>query len=202
MSTAPSSNGSETKTSGLKIDRVFSDPNVHPFDQLAWAERTAEIKDETGKHVFLQKNVEFPETWSQLAVNVVASKYFYGDVQNGNGSPDVGQREWSVKQLIGRVAGTLADWGDADGYFDLRSDADAFADELIWLLVNQCGAFNSPVWFNVGLYHEYKIFGVTYNRSNRVKYRIVDYKSNTRFSVHTPSRITPRFVSCVFDKSF
>jgi len=161
VSTAPSSNGSETKTSGLKIDRVFSDPNVHPFDQLAWAERTAEIKDETGKHVFLQKNVEFPETWSQLAVNVVASKYFYGDVQNGNGSPDVGQREWSVKQLIGRVAGTLADWGDADGYFDLRSDADAFADELIWLLVNQCGAFNSPVWFNVGLYHEYKIEGNT-----------------------------------------
>lgn len=161
MSTAPSSNGSETKTSGLKINRVFSDPSVHPFDEIKWAKRTAEIKDETGKHVFLQKNVEFPETWSQLAVNVVASKYFYGDVQNGNGMPSNGKREFSVKQLIERVADTIANWGYADGYFNSRDDAVAFGHELCWLLLNQHGAFNSPVWFNVGLWDEYGVEGNT-----------------------------------------
>jgi ribonucleotide reductase alpha subunit len=161
VSNAPSTNGSTTTKTGLKIDRVFSDPDVHPFDQIEWAERTAEIKDETGKAVFKQEGCEFPEAWSQLAVNVVASKYFYGDVTHGNGSPADGKREYSVKQLVGRVAKTIADWGDADGYFDTRSDADAFEDELTWLLVNQHGAFNSPVWFNCGLWRKYSIEGDT-----------------------------------------
>lgn len=158
MSTAPSSNGSETKT-GLKIDRVFSDPTVHPFDQITWTKRTAEIKDEKGNYVFKQEDVEFPESWSQLAVNVVASKYFYGDNANGNGSPADGKREWSVKQLVRRVAHTIASWGCEDGYFASTDDAHAFERELTWLLANQYGAFNSPVWFNVGLWDEYKVEG-------------------------------------------
>lgn len=158
MSTAPSANGTEKKT-GLSIDRVFSDPQVHPFAQIQWARRDAEIKDEKGDYVFKQEGVEFPESWSQLAVNVVASKYFYGDVQNGNGSPEIGNREFSVKQLIRRVAHTISKWGYTDGYFASNDDAYVFECELTWLLVNQHGAFNSPVWFNVGLWDEYEVEG-------------------------------------------
>lgn len=149
-----------TKT-GLKIDRVFSDAEVSPFYQIKWAERTAEIKGESGDVIFRQERCEFPETWSQTAVNIVASKYFYGDLANGNGSPAAGQREYSVRQLIGRVAETIAVWGGQDGYFDTTADADAFQDELEWLLVQQYGAFNSPVWFNCGLWGQYGIEGDT-----------------------------------------
>jgi len=142
------SNGGKRKT--LKIERVFSKPDVHPFDEVEWERRTAEITDECGKVIFKQENVEVPKFWSMLATKVVCSKYFYGDPQN----PD--ERENSVRQLINRVTRTIADWGIQDGYFT-PEDGEIFYRELTWLCLNQYGAFNSPVWFNVGLYHQYHV---------------------------------------------
>src|SRR3989440_2602746 len=133
----------------LRIERIFSDPKIKPFDQIEWDKRTAEITDESGKVIFKQEDVEVPKFWSVLATKVVVSKYFYGE-QN---TPE---RETSVKQLIHRVCRTIADWGVQDGYFS-QADGEIFCDELTWLCVNQYGAFNSPVWFNVGLYHQYGI---------------------------------------------
>jgi ribonucleoside-diphosphate reductase alpha chain len=133
----------------LHIERVFSDAKVKPFDQIEWEKRTAEITDDSGKVIFKQENVEVPKSWSLLATKVVVSKYFYGEQHTA-------ERETSVRQLIHRVARTLADWGVADGYFS-KTDGEIFFEELTWLCVNQYGAFNSPVWFNVGLYHEYGV---------------------------------------------
>jgi len=131
------------------IERTFSTEGINPFDQVKWEKRTAEITDDRGKVVFKQKDVEVPEFWSQLATKVVVSKYFYGE-QN---TPE---RESSVRQLIHRVCRTIADWGVKDGYFS-QEDGEVFYNELVFLSVNQYGAFNSPVWFNVGLYHQYGI---------------------------------------------
>ena len=131
------------------IERTFSTEGINPFDQVKWEKRTAEITDDRGKVVFKQKDVEVPEFWSQLATKVVVSKYFYGE-QN---TPE---RESSVRQLIHRVCRTIADWGVKDGYFS-KEDGEVFYNELVFLSVNQYGAFNSPVWFNVGLYHQYGI---------------------------------------------
>ncbi|MGA2541234.1 MAG: vitamin B12-dependent ribonucleotide reductase [Verrucomicrobiota bacterium] len=133
----------------LPLERVFSDPNLKPFDQIEWDRRTAEITDDTGKVIFRQENVEVPKSWSELATKVVVSKYFYGEQHTS-------ERETSVRQLIHRVCRTLADWGLRDGYFD-RAGAELFYDELTWLCLNQYGAFNSPVWFNVGLFHQYGV---------------------------------------------
>jgi len=141
---------------GLKIEQHFSTPGVHPFDQIEWENRTAKIADENGKAIFEQKDVEVPANWSQLATKVVVSKYFYGDVSSG-------QRENSVKQLIHRVCRAIADRGKRDGYFDTDADADNFYQELTWLCVNQYGSFNSPVWFNVGLFDVYGIKGSEHN---------------------------------------
>ena len=143
------------KPAGLTIDRVFSTAGQHPFDSVEWETRTAAIRNHTGETIFEQKDVEFPAAFSPLAVNVVASKYFYGDVADGNGSPADGQREHSLKQLVHRVTRTVTDWGQAQGYFASDADADTFYDELTWLCTNQYGAFNSPVWFNVGLGQQY-----------------------------------------------
>ena len=142
----------------LQVHRVFSSPKVKPFDQIEWERRTAEITDDTGKAVFKQENVEVPKFWSQLATKVVCSKYFYGDPQKA------GEREYSVRQLIHRVTRTIADWGIQDGYFS-AADGEIFYEELTWLCVNQFGAFNSPVWFNVGLYHQYGV-GKNSDRGN------------------------------------
>jgi len=133
----------------LRVPRTFSDPKVSPFDQIEWDRRTAEINDDAGKVIFKQENVETPKSWSILATKVVVSKYFYGE-QN---TPE---RETSVRQLVHRVTRTIADWGVKDGYFS-KEDGEIFYDELSWLCVNQYGAFNSPVWFNVGLFHQYGI---------------------------------------------
>jgi ribonucleoside-diphosphate reductase alpha chain len=138
------------RSSGLSVPRVFSRADVKPFDQLEWEHRTAEITDEAGKVIFKQENVEVPKSWSILATKVVVSKYFYGE----NGTPE---REQSARQLIHRVARTIASWGKADGYFASDKDAETFYDELTWLCVNQYGSFNSPVWFNCGLYHQYGV---------------------------------------------
>ena len=149
----PASSGRSAKKGSkakLPLTRVFSDAKIKPFDQIEWDRRTAEITDDSGKAVFKQENVEVPKFWSQLATKVVCSKYFYGDPQKA------GEREYSVRQLIHRVTRTIADWGIADGYFS-AADGELFYEELTWLCVNQYGAFNSPVWFNVGLYHQYGV---------------------------------------------
>ncbi|HUA68202.1 MAG TPA: vitamin B12-dependent ribonucleotide reductase, partial [Candidatus Saccharimonadales bacterium] len=141
----------------LYIERTFSDARVKPFEQVEWDRRTAEITDDAGKVIFKQENVEVPKSWSVLATKVVVSKYFYGE-QNTS------ERETSVRQLIHRISRTIADWGIADGYFS-KADGEVFYEELTWLCLNQYGAFNSPVWFNVGLYHEYGI-GKSSGRGN------------------------------------
>ncbi|MFI5456104.1 MAG: vitamin B12-dependent ribonucleotide reductase [Isosphaerales bacterium] len=147
----------------MEVPRVFSTEGSSPFDQVEWEQRTAEIKDERGRVIFQQTDCEFPRDWSQLATNVVASKYFYGDVASGNGSPSAAKREFSVRQLIDRVTTTIADWGKADGYFATAEDGERFYDELTSLCLHQYGSFNSPVWFNVGLFHRYGISGPANN---------------------------------------
>jgi ribonucleoside-diphosphate reductase alpha chain len=127
---------------GLSIERRFSTAGVHPFDQIEWEIRDAVIGNPESP-AFEQRGVEFPKSWSQNATNIVAQKYFRGQL----GSPE---RENSVKQMIGRVAGTISNWGREGGYFASQEDADAFEHELTWILLNQKAAFNSPVWFNVG----------------------------------------------------
>ncbi len=144
------------KKRGLRFDRVFSDAKVGPFEQLEWERRTAEITDDSGKVIFKQEDIEVPKSWSPLATKIAVSKYFYGDISNGT-DPHSGGRETSVRQLIHRVTRTIADCGMADGYFADAKTAEIFYDELTWLCANQHGAFNSPVWFNVGLYHQYGI---------------------------------------------
>ena len=142
---------------GLPIERTFSTAGEHPFDSVSWTTRDAAIKNFSGEAIFEQRAVEFPEAFSPLAVNVVASKYFYGDVASGNGSPAEGAREYSLKQLVHRVTRTITDWGRDQGYFASEQDAETFYDELTWLCTNQYGAFNSPVWFNVGLGAQYGV---------------------------------------------
>jgi ribonucleoside-diphosphate reductase alpha chain len=149
--------GSHNLRAGLKIDPYFCPADVSDvFDTVEWELRSAAIKDENGKVMFEQKDCEIPAGWSQLATNVVVSKYFYGE----NGTTE---REKSVKQLIHRVTRTIADWGIADGYFASEEDGEAFYRDLTWLCLHQHGAFNSPVWFNVGLHHLYGVVGAKCN---------------------------------------
>ncbi len=127
---------------GLSVERRFSTAGVHPFDQIEWEIRDAVIGNPESP-AFEQRGVEFPKSWSQNATNIVAQKYFRGKL----GSE---QRESSVKQMIGRVAGTIANWGREGGYFASAEDAETFEMELTAILLHQKAAFNSPVWFNVG----------------------------------------------------
>jgi ribonucleoside-diphosphate reductase alpha chain len=136
----------------MKIPPHFCPANTDPFSTVEWDYRTAQIKDENGKVLFEQANCEVPKQWSTLATNVVVSKYFYGE----HGTPE---RETSVRQVIHRVARTIADWGIKDGYFATPADGETFYRELAWLCLHQYGCFNSPVWFNVGLYHQYGVKG-------------------------------------------
>ena len=124
------------------VPRYFTTPGVDPFDTVEWESRHALIPGKDGPS-FEQKDVEFPVTWSQTATNIVAQKYFRGQLS----SP---QRERSVRQMVGRVADTITAWGVKDGYFRDGEEADTFHDELTYLLLHQMAAFNSPVWFNVG----------------------------------------------------
>ncbi len=141
----------------LKIDTTFCPTDVaDPFDTVTWDLRSATIKDEKGEALFEQSNCEVPSSWSQLATNVICSKYFYGEVGTD-------EREYSVRQLIHRVVRTITDWGLEDGYFASTDDGERFYRDLTWLCLHQHGAFNSPVWFNVGLYHQY---GVTSDKCN------------------------------------
>ncbi len=135
---------SSSKRRGLSFKRYFTRSGIHPYAEVEWEKRSAVISGEKGDTVFEQHDVEIPKPWSQLATNVVVSKYFRGQL----GTP---QREHSVKQLIGRVVDTITGWGRKDGYFASAEDATVFSEELTHLLVEQRLAFNSPVWFNVGV---------------------------------------------------
>ncbi len=143
-------------TPGLTFEPSFATPGVSPFDEIEWDQRTAEITDDSGKALFRQENVEVPKSWSELATKIAVSKYFYGDASHGK-DPYQGGREQSVRQLVHRVTRTITDWGFEDGYFADKTSAENFYNDLTWLCLHQYGAFNSPVWFNVGLYHQYKV---------------------------------------------
>ena len=130
---------------GLTFRRHFSTEGTHPFDEVEWETRDAVIPNfKEGGNAFEQRNVEFPVSWSQNATNIVAQKYFRGHL----GTPE---RESSVRQLVSRVVDTIRGWGEKNHYFATEQDAEVFAHELTHLLVNQKAAFNSPVWFNVGV---------------------------------------------------
>ncbi len=128
---------------GLTFTRRFSRDGVSPYNEVQWEKRTASITDTKGNSIFEQKDVEVPVDWSMTATNIVASKYLHGQT----GSPE---RETGVRQLVGRVAETIRDWGVTGGYFASQADAEIFHDELTLMLLTQRVAFNSPVWFNVG----------------------------------------------------
>ncbi len=140
----------DVSTSGqdkLRIPRHFTEAGKNPFDQIEWELRTAMIANERGEVIFEQKDVEIPQSWTQLATNVVVSKYF-------KGAMDTPERETSLKQVIGRVVDTITQWGWDDGYFVSENERHTFHDELTHLLLTQRAAFNSPVWFNVGIEEE------------------------------------------------
>jgi ribonucleoside-diphosphate reductase alpha chain len=139
-----SSRRGKAASTGMLVPRFFTTPGVDPADELAWEHRTANISGEDGRTVFEQRDVEIPKSWSMLATNVVASKYF-------RGTPGTQEREGSVRRLVARVVDTLARWGSEGGYFAGEADRDAFHAELTHLLLRQKAAFNSPVWFNVGV---------------------------------------------------
>jgi ribonucleoside-diphosphate reductase alpha chain len=142
----PSRGASPEPTEALAMRRFFTAPGVHPFDAVQWEVRDARI-GHGDKVSFEQREVEFPKTWSQNATNIVAQKYF-------RGQPGTPARERSVKQMVGRVAGTIARWGRENGYFASEEDGDTFEAELTHILLHQMAAFNSPVWFNVGWHPE------------------------------------------------
>lgn len=139
-----SSSQDNPRKRGMTVPRYFTAPDSLPFDGVTWDRRTAAITGDGGKVFFEQQGVEVPASWSQMATNVVVSKYFRGAL----GTPG---RERSVRQLVGRVVDTITDWGIKDGYFRAPPDAENFRAELTHLLVEQKLAFNSPVWFNVGV---------------------------------------------------
>ncbi|HEY6344802.1 MAG TPA: vitamin B12-dependent ribonucleotide reductase [Bryobacteraceae bacterium] len=132
---------------GLPFPRYFTsklESGETPYDDVAWELRTASIGNDKGAVIFEQRDVEVPAGWSQTATNIVVSKYFYGKI----GSPE---RETSVRQLVGRVVNTIADWGASQNYFRAKEDAENFRDDLAHLMLTQKACFNSPVWFNVGV---------------------------------------------------
>jgi ribonucleoside-diphosphate reductase alpha chain len=132
------------EATGLTIERYFTRAGTNPLDEVEWELRSATITNERGELIFEQRDCEIPKGWSQLATNVVVSKYFRGHLGTL-------ERESSVKQLIGRVVGRIHEWGVRGGYFRTTADAESFHAELSHLLVTQKMAFNSPVWFNLGV---------------------------------------------------
>jgi len=129
---------------GMTVSRHFTSIGEDPYDFVEWETRSAKIANENGEIVFEQTDVEVPKTWSQLATNVVVSKYFRGHIGTA-------EREHSVRQLIDRVVGRIREWGDASGYFRTPEDSQTFSDELKYILLTQRMSFNSPVWFNLGV---------------------------------------------------
>src|SRR5438309_7055129 len=143
VASTPAGTDKRSKTSGLTFRRCFTNAGVSPYGEVEWEKRLAQITDSKGRIIFEQKDVEVPKDWSMTAANIVDSKYLHGEI----GTP---QRETGVRQLVGRVAETIRDWGLSQGYFRSPEDGATFHDELAHLLIRQYAAFNSPVWFNVG----------------------------------------------------
>jgi ribonucleoside-diphosphate reductase alpha chain len=137
---------------GLSWPRTFTREGTHPYDEITWLRSDVSISNDRGETIFVQRGVEHPDFWSPTAVKIAASKYFYGDVKVP------GARENSIRDLIDRVVKTIRGWGESlDMVFASAKDAQAFEEELTWLLIHQYGAFNSPVWFNCGLWHHRQI---------------------------------------------
>ena len=144
------------RATGLALERRYTSSDRKPFDELVWERRSSMINNPDGSQVFRMDGAEIPAGWSQLATDIVVSKYFRK--AGVGGDPKVG--ETSVRQVVGRIARTIRKAGENfGGYFASERDAETFEDELTYLMVNQYGAFNSPVWFNCGLFHEYGIEG-------------------------------------------
>jgi ribonucleoside-diphosphate reductase alpha chain len=140
----PAGRAAKGRKRGLSVERVFTTPGVHPYDEVTWERRdVTQTNWKSGETIFEQKGVEFPGSWSMNATTIVTTKYFRGAV----GTP---QREWSLKQLIDRVVLTYTKAGRDHGYFSSDDDATVFEHELTWMLLHQVFSFNSPVWFNVG----------------------------------------------------
>ncbi len=137
---------------GLTMPRYFTREGVRPYDEITWQRSDVTITNDRGETIFVQRGVEHPDFWSPTAVKIAASKYFYGDHKIP------GARENSIRDLIDRVVKTIRSWGEkVDRVFATEKDAQIFEEEMTWLLVNQHGAFNSPVWFNCGLWHHRKV---------------------------------------------
>jgi len=134
----------ENKPEGLTIERFYTEEDVHPYEKIVWEERDAIINSDKGEVVFAQKNIEVPKFWSQTATNIAAAHYFRGRIGTA-------EREISAKQMVSRVAKTIAKWGLEQGYFKTNTSADIYEQELTYILINQHAAFNSPVWYNVGV---------------------------------------------------
>ncbi|MBU1036776.1 vitamin B12-dependent ribonucleotide reductase [Patescibacteria group bacterium] len=132
------------KTGGLEVKRHFTKEGMHPYEEVNWEFREASITNDKGEVVFSQKEVQIPSSWSQTATNIAVSHYFRGRLGTK-------ERETSVKQMVDRVAKTITSWGKEQNYFKTEEDADIYEKELTYLLINQYAAFNSPVWYNVGL---------------------------------------------------
>ena len=156
---------SAQQSSPLLSDRIFSNSDKHPYDEVEWKHDSVAISNDKGEVIFQGNKVEVPAYFSDLSTKILSNKYFYGDKDVGT-DPSTGGRETSFKQVLDRVVDTIADWGLKDGYFGDAVEARLFNDELKWLCLNQYAAFNSPVWFNVGLYHKYGI-----NSESRGNYR-------------------------------
>ncbi len=145
--------GMNTRVAGLKVSRYFTKKGTDPFDEIAWVRKDSRILNPDGSLVFEMKDIEVPEGWTQLAVDILASKYV-----RKAGVPETG-RETTLRQIVTRISRPIANFGLENGYFASEEDTKAFEQELRFMLVNQYGAFNSPVWFNCGLAHEYGILG-------------------------------------------
>jgi ribonucleoside-diphosphate reductase alpha chain len=140
----PATSRRNSKRKPIRIERRFTVPGIHPYEGITWETRSAVITNESGEVIFEQNNVEIPSAWTQLATNVVVSKYFKGAVDRPG-------REHSVRQIVDRVVKTIKGWGVEDGNLATPADAEAFEAELTHMLVHQVAAFNSPVWFNCGI---------------------------------------------------
>ncbi|MBI4144614.1 intein-containing adenosylcobalamin-dependent ribonucleoside-diphosphate reductase [Candidatus Woesearchaeota archaeon] len=157
---------------GLLVQRKFTLAGKSPFDMIEYDKRSSVIKEPDGSIVFELKDIEVPKSWTQLATDIVASKYF-----RKAGVPGTGN-EVSVKQVVYRIAHTIRTFGEEHGYFRAKDDADAFEDELTYMLLTQRGAFNSPVWFNCGLFHQYGILGSAGNFAWNFRTEKIDVMAN------------------------
>jgi len=190
---AKTQNSPESTHAGVEFPPYFTarlEPGKTPYDDVQWETRTATIGNDKGSVIFEQRDIEVPTDWSQTATNIVASKYFHGKL----GSPE---RERSVGELVHRVVDTIADWGIKDGYFATAEDGENFRNELAHLMLHQKAAFNSPVWFNVGV-KESRGYGWFYEAAEqRIRKLTSEAKPQCRLRIPSnPFSISPRPKAC------